>query len=85
MALSLTLAVTGVFSHVRLEISCGVGISVLGCVDSGFFMLRGVDVLDISSLGSFGRHTEFVNGRCLSLSVDPVDRLWTLLTVCGPC
>ena len=39
----------------------------------------------VVNLSTTGRHTEFVNGRCLSLSVDPVDRLWTLLTVCGPC
>ena len=54
VVLSLTLSVPGVFSHVRLEISLGVGISVLVCVDSGFFMLRGGDVHDTSSLGSFG-------------------------------
>ena len=35
-----------------------------------------------NEMARHGRHTEFVNGRCLSLSVDPVDRLLTLLTVC---
>ena len=27
---------------------------MLACFDSGFFLLRGVDMLDISSLSSFG-------------------------------